>query len=143
MFFIGPLQVFNNYLFFKFINKYQKEILSCTPPFSHVCDIFLLCNFLNALITFVFLFCSSLSFLMLLFFSCNSLYSYLVSFVFYLLYLFFDRSSMVFTCFVFLFTLYRYWMSPRGILGRFGCQRVCYKIKNRFHKNVILICYRM
>ena len=29
---------FNNYLFFKFISKCQKEILRCTPPSSHVCD---------------------------------------------------------------------------------------------------------
>ena len=28
---------FNNYLFFKFIKKYQKEILRCAPP-SHLCD---------------------------------------------------------------------------------------------------------
>ena len=27
---------FNNYLFFKFINKCQKEILRCASPFSHV-----------------------------------------------------------------------------------------------------------
>ena len=32
---------FNNYLFFKFINKYQKEIPSCAPPSSHVCDFIL------------------------------------------------------------------------------------------------------
>ena len=32
----------NNYLFFKFINKYQKEILSCAPPSSHLCDFFCL-----------------------------------------------------------------------------------------------------
>ena len=39
MFSIGPLQQFsNNYLFFKFINKYQKQILRCAPPSSHVCD---------------------------------------------------------------------------------------------------------
>ena len=25
-------------MFFKFINKYQKEILRCAPPSSHVCD---------------------------------------------------------------------------------------------------------
>ena len=29
---------FSNYLLFKFINKCQKEILRCAPPFSHVCD---------------------------------------------------------------------------------------------------------
>ena len=29
---------FNNNLFFKFINKCQKEILRCAPPSSHVCD---------------------------------------------------------------------------------------------------------
>ena len=29
----------NNCLFFKFMNKCQKEILTCAPPFSHVCDI--------------------------------------------------------------------------------------------------------
>ena len=41
LFFIGPLQQFflNNYLFFKFIRKCQKEILRCAPvPSSHVCD---------------------------------------------------------------------------------------------------------
>ena len=39
LFFIGPLQqFFNNYLFFKFINKCKKEILRCAPPSSHVCD---------------------------------------------------------------------------------------------------------
>ena len=31
---------FNNYLFFKFINKCQKEIMRCAPPSSHVCDFF-------------------------------------------------------------------------------------------------------
>ena len=31
---------FSNYLFFKFINKCQKEILKCVPPSSHVCDFF-------------------------------------------------------------------------------------------------------
>ena len=36
---------FNNYLFFKFINKWQNEILRCAPPSSHVCDFFLICNF--------------------------------------------------------------------------------------------------
>ena len=42
LFFIGPLQqFFNNYLFFKFINKCWKEISRCAPPSSHVCDIFL------------------------------------------------------------------------------------------------------
>ena len=30
--------VFNNYLFFKFINKCQKKILRCVPPSSHVWD---------------------------------------------------------------------------------------------------------
>ena len=25
-------------MFFKFINKYQKEILRCAPPSSHLCD---------------------------------------------------------------------------------------------------------
>ena len=30
----------NNFFFFKFINKYQKEILRCAPPSSHVCDFF-------------------------------------------------------------------------------------------------------
>ena len=30
----------NNYLFFKFINKCQKEILRCTSPYSRVCDFF-------------------------------------------------------------------------------------------------------
>ena len=35
----GPLQLFlNKYLFFKFIRKCQKEILSCAPGDSHVCD---------------------------------------------------------------------------------------------------------
>ena len=29
---------FNKYLFFKFINKSQKEVLSCVQLFSHVCD---------------------------------------------------------------------------------------------------------
>ena len=29
---------FNNYMFFKFINKFLKDILRCTPPSSHVCD---------------------------------------------------------------------------------------------------------
>ena len=29
---------FNNYLFFKFINKCQKEILRCALPSSHMCD---------------------------------------------------------------------------------------------------------
>ena len=29
-------------MFFKFINKCQKEILSCAPPSSHVCDFWLL-----------------------------------------------------------------------------------------------------
>ena len=33
---------FNNYLFFKLINKYQKEILRCAPPFLHVCDFFII-----------------------------------------------------------------------------------------------------
>ena len=32
---------FNNYLFFKFINKCQKEILRCAPPSSHVSDFLL------------------------------------------------------------------------------------------------------
>ena len=32
--------VFNHYLFFKFINKCQKEILRCAPPSSHLCDFF-------------------------------------------------------------------------------------------------------
>ena len=42
--FIGPLQqVFNIYLFFKFINKWQKEILRCAQPSSHVCDFFDIC----------------------------------------------------------------------------------------------------
>ena len=31
---------FNNYLFSKFINKCQKEILRCAPPSSQVCDFF-------------------------------------------------------------------------------------------------------
>ena len=31
---------FNHYLFFKFINKCQKEILRCAPTSSHVCDFF-------------------------------------------------------------------------------------------------------
>ena len=31
---------FNNYLFFKFMNKCQKEILRCTPLSSLVCDFF-------------------------------------------------------------------------------------------------------
>ena len=40
-FFIVPLQqFFYTYLFFKFINKCQKEILRCTPPSSHVCDFY-------------------------------------------------------------------------------------------------------
>ena len=30
----------NNYLFLKFINKCQNEILRCAPPSSHMCDIF-------------------------------------------------------------------------------------------------------
>ena len=30
----------NNSLFFKFINKCQKEILVCAPPSSHVCDFY-------------------------------------------------------------------------------------------------------
>ena len=30
----------NKYLFFKFISKYQKDILRCAPPSSHVCDFF-------------------------------------------------------------------------------------------------------
>ena len=34
---------FNKQLFFKFINKWQKEILRCAPPSSHACD-FLLMN---------------------------------------------------------------------------------------------------
>ena len=39
LFFIGPIQqFFNNYLFLKFINKCQKEILRCAPLSSHVCD---------------------------------------------------------------------------------------------------------
>ena len=33
---------FDNNLFFKFINKCQKEILRCAPPFSHVCNFFFL-----------------------------------------------------------------------------------------------------
>ena len=41
LFFIGPLQkIFKYFFFFKFINKYQKEILRCAPPSSHVCDFF-------------------------------------------------------------------------------------------------------
>ena len=35
--------LFNNYLFFKFINKYQKEILRCATPFS-MCVIFCICR---------------------------------------------------------------------------------------------------
>ena len=31
---------FNNYLFFKFINKCQKEIQRCVPHFLHICVIF-------------------------------------------------------------------------------------------------------
>ena len=31
---------FDNYLFFKFINKCQKEILRCAPPSSHVYDFY-------------------------------------------------------------------------------------------------------
>ena len=30
--------LFNNYFFFKFINKCKKEILRCASPSSHVCD---------------------------------------------------------------------------------------------------------
>ena len=30
----------NKYLFFKFISKYQKDILRCAPPSSHVCGFF-------------------------------------------------------------------------------------------------------
>ena len=30
----------NKSLFFKFISKYQKDILRCAPPSSHVCDFF-------------------------------------------------------------------------------------------------------
>ena len=38
-FFIGQLQqFFNKYLFFKFINECQTEILRSAPPSSHVCD---------------------------------------------------------------------------------------------------------
>ena len=32
---------FLNNLFFKFINKCQKEILRCAPPCSYVCDLFI------------------------------------------------------------------------------------------------------
>ena len=40
LFFIDlPQQFFNDYLFFKLINKCQKEILRCAPP-SHACDFF-------------------------------------------------------------------------------------------------------
>ena len=41
-FFIGPLQqfFFNKWLFFKFLNKCQTEILGCAPPSSHVCDFY-------------------------------------------------------------------------------------------------------
>ena len=35
---------FNNYLFFKFISKCQKESLRCAPP-SHVCDFLLIVRF--------------------------------------------------------------------------------------------------
>ena len=39
--FIGPFQqFFDTYLFFKFINKCQKEIQSCAPLSSQVCDFF-------------------------------------------------------------------------------------------------------
>ena len=30
----------NKYSFFEFISKYQKDILRCAPPSSHVCDFF-------------------------------------------------------------------------------------------------------
>ena len=41
--FIGPLEQFlNNYLFFKFITKCQKEILRHAPP-SYVCDFLFHC----------------------------------------------------------------------------------------------------
>ena len=35
---MAHLNSFFKYLFFKFISKCQKEILSCAPPATYVCD---------------------------------------------------------------------------------------------------------
>ena len=40
-FLLAHFNSFNNYLFFKFISKCQKEILRCASPSSRVCDILL------------------------------------------------------------------------------------------------------
>ena len=42
LFFLAHFNSFlNNYLFFKFTNKCQKEILRCAPSSLHVCDFYL------------------------------------------------------------------------------------------------------
>ena len=48
----------NNYLFFKFINKCQKEILTCTSPSSHEYDFLFQCLFTSIVfvLSFSFLF---------------------------------------------------------------------------------------
>ena len=38
LFLLAHFNSFFNNLFLKFINKFQKEILRCAPPFPHMCD---------------------------------------------------------------------------------------------------------
>ena len=40
----SKISIFNNYLFFKFINKYQKDILRFALPSSNVCDFIQICT---------------------------------------------------------------------------------------------------
>ena len=50
----STVEFFNNYLFFKFINKCQKEFVRCAPLSSHVCDFLIFIYFVAELSVFLF-----------------------------------------------------------------------------------------